>query len=367
MRKRKQKEGIKRRRNSKYWWASFTDASGRRVEKSTQTTSKTEALKVRAKWITDEWNKQIRGVHTDATFPQVALYFLRGTKSVKRSSGTDEQRFKPLVSYFDDELVMNTFSSDDVRGYIQSRLLEDIANKTINKELSVLSTAIKWCNSQFDWALPNPCVGKRLPEEEVEARCLSATEVKLLLKAARDTTLPDNQNKHTKIYLPEFIILGFTTMMRPSEMLELEWDRVDFSSKTVELRVEDTKGKQRRLVPLNDDAVGALLRLRRVCDENFPDTPWVFTHTKPRHFGKRIKSVSVVFATAVARAEIAHATPHSLRHTSITEGVHVDGANVVDIAKVAGHKNLKTTMGYVHTADARLQEVVSGLPKIETL
>ena len=69
----------------------------------------------------------------------------------------------------------------------------------------------------------------------------------------------------------------------------------------------------------------------------------------------------------MARAEIAHATPHSLRHTSITEGVHVDGANVVDIAKVAGHKNFKTTMGYVHTADARLQEVVSGLPKIETL
>ena len=41
--------------------------------------------------------------------------------------------------------------------------------------------------------------------------------------------------------------------------------------------------------------------------------------------------------------------------------------NVVDISRVAGHKNLKTTMGYVHTADDRLHQTVANMPTIGTL
>ena len=93
----------------------------------------------------------------------------------------------------------------------------------------------------------------------------------------------------------------------------------------------------------------------------------MFTHTKPRYFGQRIQSVRRVFETAVLRAGIEWATPHSLQHTGITEGVHVLDANVIDISRIAGHKNLKTTMGYVHTADKRLHEAVDKLPAIATI
>ena len=74
-----------------------------------------------------------------------------------------------------------------------------------------------------------------------------------------------------------------------------------------------------------------------------------------------------MFETAVIRADIDHATPHCLRHTAITESVHAPDANVVDISRVAGHKNLKTTMGYVHTADDRLHQTVANLPTIGTI
>ena len=93
----------------------------------------------------------------------------------------------------------------------------------------------------------------------------------------------------------------------------------------------------------------------------------MFTHTKPRYFGTRIQDVRKVFETAVIRADIDHATPHCLRHTAITESVHAPDANVVDISRVAGHKNLKTTMGYVHTADDRLHQTVANIPTIGTL
>ena len=365
MRKSEQRDGVYKRKDSPYWWASYSDGSGNKTLRSTKTTNKQEALKVRAKWITELWDAEVRGKTADTTLGQVAAMFIQGTAQTKRSSSTDKQRFKPILQFYDVDMIMNRFGSEDVRRYQQHRLLQGVSNNSINKELSLLSTSIKWFNSQFDSALPNPCIGKRLPVEDVEARCLSTAEVKLLVKAARDTELPDNQNKHTRIYLAEFIILGFQTMMRPSEMLELEWDRVNFETKDVLLRVADTKGKQQRLVSLNPEAEAALKRLRRVCDENFPDTRYVFTHTKPRYFGQRIKSVSKVFQLAVERAGIDHATPHALRHSSVTEAVHVgDGSNVVDISKFAGHKDLKTTMRYAHTSGERLHQVVIGLPSV---
>ena len=170
-------------------------------------------------------------------------------------------------------------------------------------------------------------------------------------------------SKYTKDYLPDLIILGGNTFMRSGEMLKLEWSRVEFANDVIRLKAKDCKNGKPRKVPLNPTAKAALVRLRKLCDDNFPDTPYVFTHTKPRFFGTRIKSISKVFAIAVERAGIAHATPHCLRHTSITEAVHADSGNVVDIARAAGH-SLKTAEGYIHTADERLQQAVAGLGNI---
>ena len=307
MHKRKKKEGVYRDKRSKYWSASFTDESGTRVRRSTGTTDKREAVRLRNKWETEAWDKRVHEVEPDRSFEQLVVLYLNGTRDVKRSTATDEQRFKALAEFFPEGALINDLCSADVLGYIEYRQKSGVADKTINKELSLLSSAIKWVKQRYDWALPNPVVGKRLPERNDEARCLTVTEFRKLLAAAKDSP-----HENTRNYLPEFCILGFNTMMRPGEMLGLEWDRVGFGDRVVRLEVEHTKGKERRLVPLNDDAYAALLRLRRVCDRNCPDTPWVFAHTKPRYIGTRIQSVSKVFGTAVRRAGIPHATPHCL-------------------------------------------------------
>ena len=319
MGKRKQKETVYQRPNSPIWYANYTEAGGERIRRSTGTTSKRAAIALRSKWVTEIWNRTVRGIQPDQSFEQVMVLYLKATAKVKRSSKTDVQRVKALYEFFPDGLLMNTLCSQDVRNYIADRHAKGITNKSINKELSLLSSAIKFVSSEYDWSLPNPVQGKRLKEEEVEARCLSVEEVRKLLAAAR-TDLEDNQNKHTKGYLPDLIILGVNTFMRSGEMLKLEWSRVDFSRNVIKLKAVDTKNGKPRKVPLNPTAKAALVRLRKLCDDNFADTPYVFTHTKPRYFGTRIKSISKVFAIAVDRAGIAHATPHCLRHTSRETG-----------------------------------------------
>ena len=47
------------------------------------------------------------------------------------------------------------------------------------------------------------------------------------------------------------------------------------------------------------------------------------------------------------------------RLTGITEAVHAKDADVVDVSRLVGHKNLKTTMGYIHVADERLHKSVA--------
>jgi len=361
---RKQKDGIYKRGDSKYLWATYIGADGRRVRRSTGTASKTEARKLKAKWEAEVWSQDVKGVQPDQYFARVMALYLKGTAKVKRSSDTDKQRVKALREFFKDGLLMKSLSKQDVRNYIADRQAKGIANKSINKELSLLSSAIKFVNSEYEWSLPNPVQGKRLIEEEVEARCLSVEEVNTLLAASR-VNLDDNQNKYTKDYLPDLIILGVNTFMRSGEMLKLEWSRVDLAKNVINLKAKDCKNGKPRKVPLNLTAKLALTRLRKLCDMNFPDTPYVFTHTKPRYFGTRIKSISNVFKIAVGRAGIAHATPHCLRHTSITEAVHANGANLGDIAKAAG-QSLKTAETYTHTADERLHKAVAGLENIVT-
>ena len=361
---RKQKEGVYL--DKTIWWASYSDGSGKRVRRTTgcKVGQKSQAKALRAKWVAEIWNEEVRGIQPDQYFARVMTLYLKGTAKVKRSSDTDKRRVKALMDYFKDGLLMKSFCSQDVRNYIADRHAKGIANKSINKELSLLSSAIKFVNSEHDWSLPNPVQGKRLKEEEVEARCLSVEEARKLL-AASSIDLDDNQNKYTKDYFPDLLILGFNSFMRSGEMLKLKWSRVDFARNVIKLKAQDCKNGKPRKVPLNSTAKAALVRLRKLCDDNFPDTPYVFTHTKPRYFGTRIKSISNVFRIAVERAGIAHATPHCLRHTSITEAVHADNANVVAIASAAGH-SLKTAEGYIHTADARLHKAVAGLGNIGT-
>ena len=91
---RKKKEGVKRRTGSKFWWVSYTDASGTRVQRSSGTTNKGEALALRNKWKTEVWNQQAREIEPPHTFEQLVVAYLTGTSSEKRSSSTDVKRFR---------------------------------------------------------------------------------------------------------------------------------------------------------------------------------------------------------------------------------------------------------------------------------
>ena len=89
---RKKKEGVYRRKGSKYWWASYTETSGRRVQRSTETTTKREALALRSKWKTEVWNQQAREIEFDIS-------------SLKSISGSTAQALKQIIYMEQDDQI----------------------------------------------------------------------------------------------------------------------------------------------------------------------------------------------------------------------------------------------------------------------
>ena len=102
MRKRKQtdKDGIYRRQDSPYWWASLTDASGKRTRRSTGTADRKEAEALLAKWRlevhrAEKWDEQ-----PSRTFDELMLLYLEATASEKRAPWRDKVSLKHLYPVF---------------------------------------------------------------------------------------------------------------------------------------------------------------------------------------------------------------------------------------------------------------------------
>ena len=94
-------------------------------------------------------------------------------------------------------------------------------------------------------------------------------------------------------HLVPVIRYALATGCRMSEMLRLEWRRVDFNRRVAWLDPGTTKNGEGRGIPLNRDAV---LALRSVQGEH---PIWCFTYQ-----GKRMEAIGSAWKRSLAKAEI---------------------------------------------------------------
>lgn len=116
-----------------------------------------------------------------------------------------------------------------------------------------------------------------------------------------------------------------------------------------------TKGKVARYVPFSQglrDELKALLNDEQI--EQYPErTLFVNNAGSPidhNNFKNR------VFVKDVEESGVRLIRFHDLRHTTITNWIR-NGINIVIVQKMAGHKDLKTTMRYVHVLGREIEDV----------
>lgn len=239
----------------------------------------------------------------------------------------------------------------DMRAYIRLRQAQGVKVSTVRRELRVFSAAVNYTALELDTTLHNPARGLDLPDSVPRLRWLSHAEARSLITAAAAvSSLP---------HLPAFIRLALSTGCRKSELLFLEWSRVDWDSSLLLLEPHHTKAGRRRYVPLNASALSALNRLRRFNDDHWPDSPWVFTGSR----GWRIRTLQKQWVAALDRAGITDLRIHDLRHTCASWLV-MDGVPLATVRDLLGHSSITVTERYAHLAPDQIRAAVDAMPMI---
>ncbi len=331
-----------RRKDSPDWWVSYTDKRGQRIRRATGTEDRKEAEALEAKWKLAAYREKRWDEKPARTLDEVLLMFVKAREEF-RSAGTIKVHARRLRDYLGGKTEMDSLPASLIRGYIERRKRDGVSNATVNRELSVLSAAITYCNLELEWELPK-VRRRKLKEPEGRVRWISEAEAAALMREAGTGHLRD------------FIRLALYTGMRRNEMLKLEWSRVDLQARLVRLEAMHTKSAKRRTVPLNEEAYRALLSRARFRAEHCPDTPWVFAHAN----GARVIDVRGGFTAACRRAGITDFRVHDLRHTCAAWLVTL-GAALVEVRDLLGHATITMTERYAHLAPESVRDAVGRL------
>ncbi len=353
MPKRTERDGLYRRPKSPYWWASFTDASGRRTRRSTGVRSKAEAKVIRARWQLEAEDERRHGpkepAHAGPTFDDLMLAYMDGPGAKKRSAERDRYSMKRLYPVFSGR-ELATITAADVRAYITARQAAGAGPGTINREIGLLSAALNWARNDLDWDVPNPARSRRLKEPEGRVRWITRDEAARLIHAAGQIARAP--------HLQDLVILGLHTGMRAGEMLGLEWSRVDMAENLVYLGPTNQKNGRVGSVPLNAEARRAIVSRANWRAQHCEDAPWVFCDRS----GARIGSVKRSFATACRKAGIIDFRMHDLRHTCAAWLVQA-GVPLAEIRDLLRHSTIEVTERYAHLAPKNVRDAVDRISR----
>lgn len=225
---------------------------------------------------------------------------------------------------------------------------------TVRGRLLALKSFFAWLEMQ-DAILINPCMGLKLPSEEVRLpkRVLSFAEVREIL-AAPDTRTP--KGKRDRALLELFYSSG----IRLEEMQRLTVHDLDVNGGFI--RVNRGKGGRGRVVPVGETACAALreylpVRLHWLRISKKPvitDALWL-SPVPPYH---PIGTPGIYWTVKrnAARAGIKRIiSPHLWRHTCATHLLNA-GGNIVYVQRLLGHRQIKTTEIYTRVSVREMKQ-----------
>jgi len=245
-------------------------------------------------------------------------------------------------SIFGDRIITD-IDIIDIREHVDSMLADGQRATTINRKKAVLSSIFKYALSQGhidENVITNVVIDN---DSEPRDRVLTNNERGALLEACK-------QSQWDRLYL--LVLMALTTGARKGELLGLHWSDIDFKSNTTLL--SDTKNGSSRTLIFPPVVMTELKRFQEVGNGLLFEG----NTGKPKDIRKS-------WATTLRLANISDKgddkfTFHCLRH-GFCSALSDSGKQLSEIAEMAGHKSIQTTMRYVHQSNDRKQAIVDEL------
>ena len=247
----------------------------------------------------------------------------------KKGAASEIVRVKALARHSLAARFLATIRSADIAHYRDERL-KVVASATVRRDLGVLSHVFEMARKEWGIYVLNPVRDVKMPANgKARERRLRGnpdegeSEERRLIEACR---------KARNLGLLPLVRLALETAMRRSELLNLEWRHIDLTRQTAYL--PDTKNGEARAVPLSSTAVETL---------------------KPLHKGgqgavfERVTAEALkrAFMRATERAGLDDFHFHDLRREATTRFFE-RGLNIMEVASITGHKDLRMLRRYTH-------------------
>ena len=271
-------------------------------------------------------SEQVSADHQLVTLGDLLKKYGEEVTPTKKGRDKEKYRIRILERSLLSGVSLRNLKSHHITRFREDRLKE-VSAGTVLKDLGLLSAVIN--TGRTEWGLENvirtnpvSLISKPKTPRPRDRR-LEAGELEKLLSACA------NPNP----WFRPVILFAIETGMRRGELLSLCWGNVHLEKRYAHL--PDTKNGDSRDVPLSALALELLGKLPR----NISSDQVVF----PLHF----EALKSAWRRACSRAGIIDLRFHDLRHEA-TSRFFEKGLNVMEVAAITGHKDLRMLQRYTH-------------------
>jgi integrase len=368
---------------SPYWFARYTDATGRRVNRSTKQTKNADAKKVAEGWeaaakaarkheltraastkVLDELMKQSgMGTFHESSISDFLLGWLKQREAAGYSPAT-AKRYKSqidgLISFLGPNRAKGSVASltaTEIEEWRDAETESGKSAKTVNLGLGTIRAALAEAMSKGFVTKNEAKAAKLVRGETDERKPFTPEELKSLMRT-------DN------LEWRGMIALGCHTGMRLTDAANLTWASIDRAAKTISYTPQKTKKKI--VVAMHDELVTTLGELTQGVGKAplFPS----LSGGKPgsagglsNQFAAIMKNTGVVAILGEKKTGKGRQTRdksfHSLRHTFVSRLANADISRDVR-KKMAGHASDRAHDNYTHLELAAQR---AALAKIEAI
>jgi integrase len=337
------------KRGSVYWIAYYH--RGHRYRESSHSESESQARRLLKQRLGEITAGRFIGPSEDRlTFDALVADLENDYKANnRRSLETVRFHVARLQRFFGFDRAVD-ITPDRVKAYQVQRLDEEASRATINREVACLGRMLSLAVNSGK--LSRKPKFQLLDGERVRQGFLEHGDFLVLL---------GNLPAHLES-LTEFLYLSG---WRKGEALKLEWKDVDLQGRTVRLRMENSKNKEARILPLTDrlwEIVQERTKNRRL------DCPYVFHHE-----GQKIGDFRKAWKTACKKSGLAGIIVHDLRRCA-ARNLSRAGVPEAVAMEITGHKTRSMYRRYrivderdLREATERLQAHLQEQPKTSVI
>ena len=221
------------------------------------------------------------------------------------------------------EARWSTITRDDIDNFLKHQYEQGLKATTTNRQLASISSLYRYCQRQ-GLRCDNPC--------QYESRRKTPQTIPATLSPMQIAKAYQRAHGLRKVMLG----LLATTGIRIQEMLDLNYEDIDFETSTLHIR---GKGSKERLVSTDAQFLETLKGVKR--DLGAFGKIFYISQRKARY---------MIYETLSPYCESQHLNPHTIRHTFATELAKA-GENTAAIAKILGHAHIETSQKYINLAE----------------